>query len=55
VLLPLKQRGRAAQEVVSEIEKDHGAALAIEAEVSRSDQVEHMISQTLIRASRYTR
>lgn len=37
----------AADEVVREIENDHGTALAIEADVSRSDQVEHMISQAV--------
>ena len=37
----------AAQEVVREIENDHGTALAIEADVSKSDQVQHMISQAV--------
>src|ERR1051326_815367 len=35
----------AAQEVVREIENDHGEALAIRADVSKSDQVQRMISQ----------
>ena len=42
----------AAQEVVREIENDHGAALAIEADVSNSDQVGHMISQTISQLGR---
>lgn len=36
-----------AQELIREIENDHGAALAIEADVSKSDQVQHMISQAV--------
>jgi glucose 1-dehydrogenase len=42
----------AAQEVVREIENDHGAALAIEADVSKLDEVEHMISQTVSQLGR---
>ncbi len=42
----------AAQEVVREIENDHGAALAIEADVSNSKQVEHMISETVSQLGR---
>ncbi len=42
----------AAQEVVREIETDHGAALAIEADVSKFDQVQRMISQTVSQLGR---
>jgi len=42
----------AAQEVVREIENDHGAALALEADVSNPEQVEHMISQTVSQLGR---
>jgi len=45
-------KAAAAQEVVREIENDHGAALAIEADVSKSDQVEHMISQAVSQLGR---
>lgn len=41
-----------AQEVVRQIEHDHGAALAIEADVSKSDQVERMIAQTISQLGR---
>jgi glucose 1-dehydrogenase len=34
-----------AQEVVREIERNHSSAVAIEADVSKREQVEHMISQ----------
>jgi len=42
----------AAEEVVRDIENDHGTALAIEADVSKSDQVQHMISQTVAQLGR---
>jgi glucose 1-dehydrogenase len=42
----------AAQEVVREIENDHGAALALEADVSNPEQVEHMISQIVSQLGR---
>lgn len=41
-----------AQEVVRQIEQDHGTALAIAADVSKSDQVEQMISQTVAQLGR---
>ena len=41
-----------AQEVVRQIEHNHGAALAIEADVSKSDQVERMIAQTVSQLGR---
>jgi glucose 1-dehydrogenase len=42
----------AAQEVVREIEDDHGAVLTIEADVSKPDRVQHMISETVSRLGR---
>jgi glucose 1-dehydrogenase len=36
-----------AEEVVQSIENEHGAAIAVEADVSKSDQVQHMISETV--------
>ncbi len=42
----------AALEVVHEIENDHGTAIAIEADVSKADQVEHMISHTISQLGR---
>lgn len=42
----------AAQEVLREIENDHGVALAIEADISKSHEVERMISQTISQLGR---
>lgn len=42
----------AAQDVVRKIENDQGKALAIEADVSKSDQVQHMISETVSQLGR---
>jgi glucose 1-dehydrogenase len=42
----------AAQEVIHSIENEHGVAIAIEADVSKADQVQHMISQTVSRLGR---
>ncbi|HEX6805842.1 MAG TPA: glucose 1-dehydrogenase [Terriglobales bacterium] len=42
----------AADEVVHSIENDHGTAIAIEADVSKSDQVQHMIAQTVSQMGR---
>ncbi len=42
----------AAQEVVHSIENEHGTAIAIEADVSKSDQVQHMISETIAQFGR---
>lgn len=37
----------AAQEVVHEIENGHKRAIAVEADVSKADQVQHMIAETI--------
>ncbi len=42
----------AADEVVHVIENAHGVAVAIEADISKSDQVEHMISQVVAQLGR---